>query len=93
VSEHQQQEVRPLDLSKFKETVTPAVHEVLRSGIGLPAAAEAFFVKAVDVALAESGGNGMVAARKLGVKNNFVYDIQRGVRRIRFSGPREPKQK
>lgn len=82
-----------MDLSRFQESVVPAVNEVLRSGIGLDAATEAFMVKAVHMALEESGGNGAMAARKLGVKQNFISQVKDGKRLTRFRGKPEAQQK
>lgn len=79
-----------MDLAKFEESIGPSIEVVLRNGIPLEAAAESFMVKAVKVAMAESGDNQSTAAKKLGVSQGFVSGVYRGVRLTRFRGKKKP---
>lgn len=82
-----------MDLSDVQKSMEPGAQAVIKSGIGLYAGLEAFSLTAINLAIQESGGNQMIAARKLGLSPSYVSQAVNGKTLTRYRGKRSQAEK
>lgn len=66
------------ELSDFEKSMVPLAREAVISGLGYRDVADAFARTLITVAVQESKGNQVIAARRLGITQSFVSQVMTG---------------